>query len=101
MSENERNKAGLHREISSIFKGVPIPQDDGGQELCVTPASESTGYSEPKPTATEPQKPEAPEPDQFTQSLAEATPEYTGYSEPKPPATEQQKLMLKRLCLHL
>ena len=91
MSEKERNKAGLHKEISSIFKGVPIPQDDGGRELCVTPASDSTDYSEPKPTATEPQKPEAPEPDQFTQSLAEATPEYTDYSEPKPPATEPQK----------
>ena len=73
MSEKERNKAGLHKEISSIFKGVPIPQDDGGRELCGTPASERTGCSEPKPPATEPQKSEAPEPDQFTQSLSKST----------------------------
>jgi len=79
------------KEIPSIFKGVPIPQNDGGQEPCGTPASERTDYSEPKPTATEPQKPEAPKPDQVTQSLPEAAPEYTGYSEPKPPATEPQK----------
>ena len=73
MSEKERNKAGLHKEVSSIFKGVPIPQNDGGQKPSGTPASERTDYSEPKPTAPEPQKPEAPKPDQVTQSLPEAT----------------------------
>ena len=44
MSEQERDKAGLHKEISSIFKGVPIPQTDGGQEPSGTPAPERTGY---------------------------------------------------------
>ena len=73
MSEQERNKAGLHKEISSIFKGVPIPQNDGGQEPCGTPALERTDHTEPKPPATEPQQPEAPESDQFTQSLPEST----------------------------
>jgi len=73
MSEQERNKAGLHKEISSIFKRVRIPQNDGGQEPSGTPALERTDHSEPKPPATEPQKPEAPKPDQFTQSLSKAT----------------------------
>ena len=29
MSEKERKKAGLHKKISSIFKGAPILQIDG------------------------------------------------------------------------
>jgi hypothetical protein len=74
MSEQERNKAGLHKKISSIFKGVPIPQTDGGQEPCGTPALERTDYSEPQPPATEPQKPHAPKPYQFTQSLPKVVP---------------------------
>ncbi len=91
MSERERNKAGLHKEISSIFKGVPIPQNGGHQKLSGTPALERTDHSEHKPPATEPQKLEAPEPDQVTQSLPEAAPEHTDHSERKPPAAEAQK----------
>ena len=73
MSEKDRNKAGLHKEISSIFKGVPIPQNDGGQKPSGTPALECTDHSEHKPPATEPQKLETPEPDQVAQSLPEST----------------------------
>jgi len=91
MSEQERNKAGLHKEISSIFKRVRIPQNDGGQEPSGTPALERTDHSEPKPPATEPQKPEAPKPDQVTQSLPKAAPEHTDHTEPKPAATDPQK----------
>ncbi len=92
MSEQERDKAGLHKEISSIFKGVLIPQTDGGQEPSGTPAPEHTGYTEPKPQTpeTEPQKSEAPKPSQTTQSLPKAAPERTGYTEPKPPTPEPQ-----------
>jgi outer membrane biosynthesis protein TonB len=80
MSEQERDKAGLHKEISSIFKGVLIPQTDGGQEPSDTPAPERTGYTEPKPPTPEPQQPcDAP------------APERTGYMEPKPPTPEPQK----------
>jgi len=93
MSEQERDKAGLHKKISSIFKGVPIPQTDGGQEPSGTPAPERTGYTEPKPPTPEPQpqKSEAPKPSQATQSLPKAAPEHTGYTEAKQPAPEPQK----------
>ena len=96
MSEQERDKAGLHKEISSIFKGVQIPQTDGGQEPSGTPAPEhNTNYTEPKPPTTEmeQQKSETPKPSQATQSLPKAAPERTGYTEPKPPTPEleQQK----------
>ena len=80
MSEQERDKAGLHKKISSIFKGVPIPQTDGGQKPSGTPAPERTGYTEPKPPTPESQQPcDAP------------VPERTGYTEPKPPTPEPQK----------
>ncbi|MCH7556062.1 MAG: hypothetical protein IIB56_01245 [Planctomycetes bacterium] len=91
MSEQERDKAGLHKEISSIFKGVSIPQTDGGQKPSDTPAPEHTNYTESKPPTPEPQKSEAPKPYQATQSLHKAAPERTGYTEPKPPAPEPQK----------
>jgi len=91
MSEQERDKAGLHKKISSIFKGVPIPHTDDGQEPSGTPAPERIGYTEPKPLAPEPQKHETPKPYQATQSLPKAAPEHTGYIEPKQPATEPQK----------
>jgi len=91
MSEQERNKAGLHKEISSIFKGVPIPQTDGSQESSGTPAPERTDHTEPKPPATEPQRPETPKPYQSMQLLPKAAPERTDYTEPKPPAIEPQK----------
>ena len=43
MSENKKNKAGLQKRISSVFKGVPIPQIDGVQEPSGTLAPEHTG----------------------------------------------------------
>ena len=80
MSEQERDKAGLHKEISSIFKGVPIPQTDGGQEPSGTPAPERSSYTEPKQPTPEPQQPcDAP------------VQERTGYVEPKPPTPEPQQ----------
>ena len=91
MSEQERNKAGLHKEISSIFKGVPIPQTDGSQESSGTPAPERTDHTEPKPSAPEPQKPKAPKAYQATQPLPKATSERTDHTEPEPPATEPQR----------
>ena len=92
MSEQERKKAGLHREISSIFKGVPIPQTDGSQESSGTPAPERTDHTEPKPSAPEPQRPETPKSYQATQSLPKAAPQRTtDHIEPKPPAPEPQK----------
>ncbi len=91
MAEHKRNKAGLHKGISSIFKGVPIPQADGGQESSSPPAPERTDYTEPKQPAPETQKPQAPKVYQATQTLPKAAPEHTDYTEPKQPAPEPQK----------
>ena len=104
MSEREEDKTGLHKEISSIFQGVPIPQNNGGQGPSDTHAPERTGHTEPKPTTPEPQqpcdapapgrtghtepKPPTPEPQQPCDAPA---PERTGYTEPKPPAPEPQQ----------
>ncbi|MFZ2147645.1 MAG: hypothetical protein WAV28_10540 [Sedimentisphaerales bacterium] len=91
MSVRKRNKAGLQKEISSIFKGVQIPQADSGQGPSTSPAPESTEYTEPKLPAPELQDPEAPKAYQATQLLTKAAPERTEYTEPKLPAPEPQK----------
>ena len=90
MAEQKRNKAGLHKGISSIFKGVLIPQADGGQEPSGPPAPERTDCTEPKQPAPETQKPEAPKAYQAAQTLPKAAPEHTA-TEPKQPTPETQK----------
>jgi len=77
MSEKERNKAGLHKKISSIFSGVLIPQSDSGQKLSGTSAPEDTDYTEPKQPVQELQKPESPKHNQPEQILPEAKPAHT------------------------
>ena len=89
MAEHKRNKAGLHKGISSIFKGVLIPQADGGQEPSGPPAPEHTA-TEPKQPAPETQKPQVPKAYQATQTLPKAAPGHTA-TEPKQPTPETQK----------
>jgi len=96
MAKHEKNKAGLHKGISSIFKGVSIPQADGGQEPSGPTAPERTDYTEPKQPAPETQKPEATKAYQATQTLPKAAPEHTDYTEPKQPAPETQKPEAKK-----
>ncbi len=91
MAKHEKNKAGLHKGISSIFKGVAIPQADGGQKPSGPPAPERTDYTEPKQPAPETQKPEATKAYQATQTLPKAAPEHTDYTELKQPTPEPQK----------
>jgi len=91
MSEHKRDKSGLHKEISSIFKGVPIPKNDDAEQPCEAPAPERTDYIEPKQPAPETQKPQAPKVYQATQTLPKAAPERTDYTEPKQPTPEHQK----------
>ena len=90
MAKHKRNKAGLHKGISSIFKGVPIPQADGDQEPSGPPAPERTDYTEPKQPASETQKHQVPKAYQATQTLPKTAPEHTA-TEPKQPAPETQK----------
>ena len=101
MAKHERDKAGLHKEISSIFKGVLIPQTGGDQEPSGTTAPERTDYTEPKQPVQETQKTQAPKAYQATQTLPKAyqatqtlpkaAPEHTDYTEPKQPVQETPK----------
>ena len=74
MSEKERNKAGLHKKISSIFSGVLIPQPDSGQEPSGTCIPEEADYAEPSQPVPESRESESPEPYQAAQILPEAEP---------------------------
>jgi len=37
MSELDKNKAGLQKKVSSVFKGVPVPQNNGARQPSSTP----------------------------------------------------------------
>jgi len=77
MQEHEKNDAGLHKEISSIFKGVPIPNNGGVQQSSGAPAADHIGCPAPKPPAPEAQNmqnSQAPKPYQPSQPLPEAAP---------------------------
>ncbi len=91
MSGHERKKAGLQKEISSIFKGIPSPQTDGGQNLFGTSSVEQPGYIEPKSPIPELQKPQASKAYQTMQSLLKIDPEHFVDAEPKPLTLEPQQ----------
>jgi Tfp pilus assembly protein PilO len=91
MSGQEKEKAGLQKEISSIFKGVPTPQTDGGQKLIGTSSAEQPGYIEKKPPAQELQKPRVSKAYQAMQSLLKIDTEHIVYAEPKPLTLEPQQ----------
>jgi hypothetical protein len=55
MAEHEDNKTKLHKEVSSIFKGVPIPKDDGVRQSSGAPTAGQIGCPAPKPPAPEAQ----------------------------------------------
>jgi hypothetical protein len=42
-----KHKAGLHKGVSSIFTGVPIPKDDGAKHLSPTATEEPPSYGPP------------------------------------------------------
>ena len=96
MAKHEKHKAGLHKGISSIFKGVSIPQTDGDQEPSGTSAPERTDYTKPKPSVPVLQKSEVPKAYQATQTLPKAAPGHTDYTEPKQPAPEPQKTQAQK-----
>ena len=49
MSELEKNKAGLQKNVSSVFKGVPVPQNNGSQQPSGSHTPESGQGAAPKP----------------------------------------------------
>jgi outer membrane biosynthesis protein TonB len=96
MAKHEKQKAGLHKGISSIFKGVSIPQADGDQEPSGTSAPERTDYTKPKPLVPVLQKSEVTKAYQATQTLPKAAPGHTDYTEPKQPTPEPQKTQAQK-----
>ncbi len=82
MSKNERKKAGLHKEISSIFKGVVIPRKEGGTESSITSIPEETHHAVPTGPAIDSQKDEVLKPYQTAQTLHEAEPAQESKAEP-------------------
>ncbi|MHC4171679.1 MAG: hypothetical protein ACYTBX_01090 [Planctomycetota bacterium] len=72
------NKTGLHKEISSIFKGVPVPDvpdNDSVQQPSRAPAADHIDYPTAEQSAPEVpnlQKPQTPEPCQPAQPLQAA-----------------------------
>lgn len=61
-----RHKAGLHKEISAIFEGVPVPKDSDAHQPPPGPVSDRNGYVLPKPLSP------TPKPQQPTQSPPKA-----------------------------
>jgi hypothetical protein len=56
MSELDKNKAGLQKKVSSVFKGVPVPQNNKTQQQpSGTPATEQKPNVSPKPALADKQ----------------------------------------------
>jgi len=64
--DKKKKKAGLHKEISSIFDGVPIPREEVASRPPVRPdrkpleAPGRSGYESPRPPAARPENPHIP-----------------------------------------
>ena len=48
MAEHEKNKAGLQKQVSSVFRGVPLPQNKNTEKPHDTPESNTTPEVFPK-----------------------------------------------------
>ena len=55
MSEHKRNKPGLAKRISSVFKGAPIQQNDSAQQPYGAPEQQRAAHNEPEPQPQVPQ----------------------------------------------
>ena len=60
MAENDKKKVGLQKEVSSIFKGVPIPKNKGAEQPPSSPASNRTGDAPAKSMSPDRQSPQTP-----------------------------------------
>jgi hypothetical protein len=60
MAEFEKDKAGLQKKVSSVFKGVPVPRDGAGQRAPGTPAPDQAPGAASKPASAGPPTPQSP-----------------------------------------
>ncbi len=58
--KNSKKRSGLHKEISSIFDGVPVPSDRTAAKPHTGPEQGQGGYESPRPPARPPQNPQIP-----------------------------------------
>jgi hypothetical protein len=92
MSELDKNKAGLQKNVSSVFKGVPVPQNNGSQQPSGTPTPESAHGIPPKPATADRQVPQSSlikKLNQSEDSLDEAAQKQTANVFPKPTSTNR------------
>ena len=93
MSELEKNKAGLQKKVSSVFKGVPLPQNSGAQQPAGTPASDAAPGALARPASPDRQSPQS----SLLRTLHQggepsdnAAPDQTAEARPKTTAPDRQ-----------
>jgi len=102
MSELDKNKAGLQKKVSSVFKGVPVPQNNGSQQPSGTPTPDPAHGVPPKPVAADRQVSQSSlikKLNQSEDSLDNTAQKQTPNVLPKPTSTNQmtQNPLIKKL----
>ncbi|TSA54451.1 MAG: hypothetical protein D4R45_04000 [Planctomycetaceae bacterium] len=102
MSELDKNKAGLQKNVSSVFKGVPVPQNNGSQQPSGTPTPDPAHGVPPKPVAADRQVSQSSlikKLNQSEDSLDNTAQKQTPNVFPKPTSTNQmtQSPLIKKL----
>ncbi|MFA5239745.1 MAG: hypothetical protein WC476_08590 [Phycisphaerae bacterium] len=64
-------KAGLHKDVSEIFNGVSLPEDNSRQKSSALPGQGSRDYNAPKPPVPSHMTPTKPKPEQSPPKAAE------------------------------
>lgn len=82
MAEQENNRAGLQKKVSSVFQGVPIPKNDDAQQPSSDPAPDRTGNIPPEPVSPDLQTLQSPLIKKLQQS-EESFEEAAGTKEPE------------------
>ncbi len=67
-------RAGLHKEITAIFDGVPLPKNKAGQQKPDTPLANYRGYAPPEPPAPVAQADQVPKRQQPTEAREKPEP---------------------------
>ena len=92
MSELDKNKAGLQKNVSSVFKGVSVPQNNGSQQSSGTPTPDPAHGAAPKPATADRQVSQTSlikKLNQSEDSLDEAAQKQTADVFPKPTSTNR------------
>jgi hypothetical protein len=95
MAEIENNKAGLQKKVSSVFKGVPLPQNGGVQQTAGTPASNAAPRASARPASADRQLPQSSllrTLHQGDEPSDNAAPDRPAEARPKPASADRQML---------